>query len=166
MTASTEPLSLDACPGLLEELSTAGDYKVYKVQALTIQDTLRWLKTECATKFNVLTDLTVVDFLKLDCDFPERFAVVYQLYATEAKQRICLKAFLPEINPHLPTVSDCYRSAGWQEREAFDFYGVTFDGHPDLRRIFLPDEYKGHPLRKDYPLKGRGERSNFERYVV
>jgi NADH-quinone oxidoreductase subunit C len=76
--------------------------------------------------------------------------VVYHVYSYEKKHRIVLKCFLDRADPVLPTVQEVWRAANWQERECFDLLGVLFDGHPDLRRLLLPDDWEGHPLRKDY----------------
>jgi NADH-quinone oxidoreductase subunit C len=129
---------------------------------------LKWLKEDPALKFDVLTDVTCVDALRLPDDmlaeYPERFAVVYNLNSLENSVRIRVKAFVPEDDCQIDTVSTIWYGANWGEREAFDMYGVVFKGHPDLKRILMPENYEGHPLRKDYPLKGRGERDNFPKY--
>jgi NADH-quinone oxidoreductase subunit C len=90
-------------------------------------------------------------------DYPERelrFEVVYHLAVPGDARRVFLHCACPEEDPHLPTVSDLVAGAGWPEREVYDLFGVIFDGHPDLRRILLPDDWEGHPLRKDYPTRG------------
>ena len=90
-----------------------------------------------------------------------RFGVVYLLLSTSANIRLIVKTFVNPPEPSLPTATDLWRGADWMEREVYDMYGVVFDGHPDLRRILMPDEFAAFPLRKDYPLRGRGERHNF-----
>jgi NADH-quinone oxidoreductase subunit C len=108
-------------------------------------------------------DLTAVDWLNQG--MPERFCVVYNLYSFKENTRTRVKAFVPEGDPVIDSVSSLWRAAPWAEREVWDFFGIKFKGHPGLKRIQLPENYEGHPLRKDYPLTGRGERMNFPRYV-
>ena len=126
-----------------------------------IVDVLRTLRDECG--FDLLTDLTAVDYLNQG--MPERFAVVYNLYSVKDNVRTRVKAWVPENDPTIDTASTLWKSAPWAEREVWDLMGIQFKGHPDLKRIQLPENYEGHPLRKDYPLTGRGERMNFPRYV-
>lgn len=83
-----------------------------------------------------------------------RFEVIYNLRNPETKERIFLKVRCDERDPHVPSVVSIWSGANWHEREAFDMFGVVFDGHPDLRRMYLPDEFEYHPLRKDFPLMG------------
>jgi NADH-quinone oxidoreductase subunit C len=77
-------------------------------------------------------------------------AVVYDLWSFDLRHRFAVKAFSPRATPHVPSVVDLWSAADWQEREAFDLFGIVFDGHPDLRRILLAEDWEGHPLRKDY----------------
>ncbi len=129
---------------------------------------LTFLRDDPAARFEMLTDLTCVDSLRLTDDmlkdYPERFAVVYQLTSLTHGARLRVKAFVSEDDCEIDSVTGLWKAANWAEREAFDMYGVVFKGHPDLKRILMPDNYEGHPLRKDYPLKGRGERDNFPKY--
>jgi NADH-quinone oxidoreductase subunit C len=129
---------------------------------------LKWLKDDPATKFNMLVDVTAVDSLRLPDDmlaeYPERFAVVYNLHSLETGDRLRVKASVSEETPEIDTISGMWIGANWGEREVFDMFGIIFKGHPDLKRILMPENYEGHPLRKDYPLKGRGERDNFPKY--
>jgi NADH-quinone oxidoreductase subunit C len=83
-----------------------------------------------------------------------RIEVDYILYSVTHNHRFRIRVLLPDENPELPTATGMYGSANFMEREVYDFFGVRFDGHPDLRRILMPDEWEGHPLRKDYPLGG------------
>jgi NADH-quinone oxidoreductase subunit C len=83
-----------------------------------------------------------------------RFEVVYHLHSIERKDRLRLKCRLPGIDPVIESVTPVWRSANWYEREVFDLFGIKFLNHPDLRRIMLPDDWEGHPLRKDYPVTG------------
>lgn len=128
-----------------------------------IVEILRLLRDEASLRFDCLLDLAGVDYLNQG--MPERFCIVYQLFSFPHREGCRIKAYLPEEDPAIDSVSGLYRSASWAEREAFDFYGIRFHGHPDLRRIQLPETYSGYPLRKDYPLRGYGERNEFPRYV-
>jgi NADH-quinone oxidoreductase subunit C len=83
-----------------------------------------------------------------------RFEVNYHLFSTTKYHRVRLKVLLSEDDTHVPSVTGIWRTANWHERETFDLFGVVFDGHPDLRRILLPDDWQGHALRKDFPLRG------------
>ena len=114
-----------------------------------IETVMRFLRDE--VDFDMLTDLTAVDYLG---EVP-RFEVVYHLYATGTNQRVRIKARVAEEAAEIASVAALYASANWMEREVFDLYGIRFDGHPDLRRILLYDEFEGHPLRKDYPKERR-----------
>jgi NADH-quinone oxidoreductase subunit C len=110
--------------------------------------------------FDMLAELTAVDYL----EYPgatDRFGVVYGLLTTTTGERLIVKTYLNPPELRLPSVYPLWRSADWMEREVFDMYGIEFAGHPDLRRILMPEEFTAFPLRKDYPLRGRGERHNF-----
>ena len=126
-----------------------------------ILDVLKSLRDEYG--YDMLTDLTAVDYLNQG--MPERFAVVYNLYSMKDNVRTRVKARVPEADPVIDTASTLWKAAPWAEREVWDLMGIKFKGHPDLKRIQLPENYEGHPLRKDYPLTGRGERMNFPRYI-
>jgi NADH-quinone oxidoreductase subunit C len=110
-----------------------------------------FLKTAPGCEFNFLADLCGFDRGPED---DPRFEVNYHLFSTTKYHRVRLKVILSEDDPHVPTVSTIWRTADWHERETFDLFGVIFDGHPDLRRILLPDDWQGHALRKDFPLRG------------
>ena len=109
--------------------------------------------------FNFLADMTAIDNLTLG-GF-ERFSVVYHLLSHETKERVTVKAYVPENQPELPSAESLWKTADWQEREIYDLFGISFKGHPNLVRIMNPDDYKGHPLRKDYPRLGMKERDDF-----
>ncbi len=117
---------------------------------------IRFLKEEPEIQMDFLKDLTAVDYLGKKVP---RFEVVYHLYSIKFRHMIRIKAEVPEEDPVIDTVVPIYRGADWHERECYDMFGITFRGHPDLRRILLPEDWEGHPLRKDYPLEGyKGER--------
>jgi len=99
-----------------------------------------------------LADITVVDWLDHDQAAQGRFEVVYNLCSLSNKYRFFLKVRLDGENPTVATLCDLWLGANWMEREAFDLFGITFEGHPDLTKILTPDDLDGHPLRKDFPL--------------
>lgn len=113
-----------------------------------ILEALRRAKSSLA--FEQLTTVTGVD------RFPSepRYEIVYHLHSFSKKLRLRLKSRISGQNPEIESACAVYRSANWYEREVFDFFGVNFLNHPDLRRIMLPDDWQGHPLRKDYPVTG------------
>jgi NADH-quinone oxidoreductase subunit C len=110
--------------------------------------------------FDMLMDVTAVDYLEYP-DAKHRFGVIYPLLNTSANLRLVVKTYIDPPQLELPTATDLWRGADWMEREVYDMFGITFAGHPDLRRILMPDEFTAFPLRKDYPLQGYGERHNF-----
>jgi len=110
--------------------------------------------------FDFLSELTAIDYLEYD-GAKDRFGVIYVLVNTQTGERLVLKTFVNDPDPALPSACSLWSAANWLEREVYDMFGITFTGHPDLRRVLLPEEFTAHPLRKDYPLKGRGERHNF-----
>ncbi|MFO0877238.1 MAG: NADH-quinone oxidoreductase subunit C [Gemmataceae bacterium] len=123
---------------------------------------LGFLKTECG--FEMLVELGGADYLHYP-EATDRYGVWYCLLNISTGQRIIVKSFANDPDPHLPSVFPLWKGSDWMEREVYDMYGVIFDGHPDLRRVLLPDEYTSFPMRKDYPLRGKGERHNFQPIV-
>ena len=133
------------------------DARIVRVSPAEVRATLEGLKGE---GFTLLLDVGGVDYLGRE----PRFDVVYHLLALSATartpaavgkpQRVRVLCGVPEGDPVVPTVSDLWPSADWAEREIYDLFGVRFSGHPDMRRIQMPVEWEGHPLRKDYPLRG------------
>ena len=115
-----------------------------------LREVAEWLKTDPETSFEILTDVTCVDWLGQT----PRFEVVVHLHSLSKKHRLRLKCRVPEEDPKVPSLTPVWPAANWAERETYDMYGVVFEGHPDLRRILLYPEFVGHPLRKDYPLNG------------
>jgi NADH-quinone oxidoreductase subunit C len=110
--------------------------------------------------FDLLVDITCVDYLHYR-DAVDRFGLTYLLANTESNDRLTVRVYLNEPDLTVPTATGLWKGADWLEREVWDMFGIRFEGHPDLRRILLPEEFMAHPLRKDYPLQGRGERHNF-----
>jgi NADH-quinone oxidoreductase subunit C len=110
-----------------------------------------FLKDSPDSKFDFLADLCGAD---RGPEEEPRFEVNYHLFSTTSYHRVRLKVRVNEGDVHVPTVTGVWRTANWHERETYDLFGVVFDGHPDLRRILLPDDWQGHALRKDFPLRG------------
>ncbi|MCA9249108.1 MAG: NADH-quinone oxidoreductase subunit C [Planctomycetales bacterium] len=110
--------------------------------------------------FDLLVDLTCVDYLKYR-GAENRFGLIYIVGDSRSAARLTVRTFVNEPDTVVPSVTSLWRGANWLEREVWDLFGITFDGHPDHRRILLPEEFTAHPLRKDYPLQGLGERHNF-----
>jgi NADH-quinone oxidoreductase subunit C len=127
------------------ELAGAGHNAACTVEPARIAEVCRFLKSEPALRFDCLSNLSGVDY-------PARsmIQVVYHLFSYQLRHWIVLKVDAVRDDPVVPTVSDVWSAADWQEREVFDLLGVTFTGHPDLRRILMPEDWPGHPLRKDF----------------
>jgi len=121
------------------------------VARLHIVDVCTALKFGPDAKFDFLADICGVD---RGVEEEPRFEVNYHLFSITKHHRLRLKVVLNESDAHVPTVTGVWRTANWHERETFDLVGIIFDGHPDLRRILLPDDWQGHALRKDFPLRG------------
>jgi NADH-quinone oxidoreductase subunit C len=109
---------------------------------------------------DLLVDITCVDYLRYR-DAVDRFGLVYLLANTQTTARLTVRTFLNEPDLTVPSAVPLWNGANWMEREVYDMFGIRFEGHPDLRRILMPQEFTAYPLRKDYPLQGRGERHNF-----
>jgi NADH-quinone oxidoreductase subunit C len=124
----------------------------------SLAEVMRFLKKERG--FDLLVDVTCVDYLNYR-DATDRFGLAYLLANTLSAERITIRVLLNEPDLTVPSVVPLWNGANWMEREVWDMFGIRFEGHPDLRRILLPEEFTAHPLRKDYPLQGRGERHNF-----
>jgi NADH-quinone oxidoreductase subunit C len=112
---------------------------------------MRFLRDDTDCQFDMLTDVTAVDYLGEE----PRFEMVYHLYSVPKNKRLRVKARVGERAPEIATLCELWPSANWMEREVWDLYGIRFAGHPDLRRILLYEEFEGHPLRKDYPKEKR-----------
>ncbi|MBU0719509.1 MAG: NADH-quinone oxidoreductase subunit C [Planctomycetes bacterium] len=124
-------------------------------------EVMRFLRRDARCSFEQLSDLAGVDYR----DYPkarDRYGVVYALVSVSKGHRLWVKCFANDPDPEVPTVTGIWKGADWPEREVYDLFGVRFTGHPDLRRILTWDGFEAHPLRKDYPLRGRGERESFE----
>ncbi|HYA13113.1 MAG TPA: NADH-quinone oxidoreductase subunit C [Syntrophales bacterium] len=132
-----------------------GQFSV-SVRKEIIKELMRYLHDTPELYFNFLEDLCGVDYLGKK---EPRFEVVYHLFSLRHRHMIRIKAAVPEEDASIDSVVDVWAGANWHERECFDLFGITFKGHPDLRRILLPEDWEGHPLRKDYPLQAeQGEK--------
>jgi NADH-quinone oxidoreductase subunit C len=157
---ATLPEILEALKARGGEIKTSefrGDTRVVIGKPVAF-DTLKYLKEQLG--FDMLVDVTCVDYLNYR-DATDRFGLVYLLLNTESGQRLTIRVMLNEPDLTIPSVVPLWDGATWLEREVWDMFGIQFAGHPDHRRILLPEEFAAHPLRKDYPLQGRGERHNF-----
>ena len=135
------------------------DNRRVQVAPERVFDVLEFLKQTCG--FDMLVELGGADYLH----YPgarDRFGVWYILLNTVDGARLIVKTFVNDPDPTVPSVVPLWKGADWMEREVYDMYGIVFEGHPDLRRILMPDEFTAFPMRKDYPLRGRGERHNFQ----
>lgn len=132
-----------------------GDFTLV-VQPENLVDVMTELRDHATTRFDMLIDVTVIDWLTS----ADRFHVVYMLYSLQSKARVRVNVPVQASHPHVATMVDLWESANWYEREAYDMYGVIFDGHPDLRRFYMPEDFMDehgeplYPLRKDFPLMG------------
>jgi len=131
---------------------TGGAWAVVKAEHL--RQVMAHLKDDPHLDFKLFLSIDAVDRLQLEHNDP-RFEVVYFLYSVSRNEHVRLKVRVPEKAPEVPSITSIFQGADWWERFVWDFYGIRFAGHPDLRRILLYEEFKGHPLRKDYPLRER-----------
>ena len=170
----TLPLVKQAFPGVKLLATEFRGLSTLVVPAASLLEIMRFLRDDPACDYNFLSDVTAVDYL----NYPARasgptgrFAVVYVLLSHTHNRRLIVKVYLnPTLDTHgieddpglhVPSVCELWPGAEWTEREVFDMFGIRFDGHPDLRRILLWEDYPAFPLRKDYPVRGRGEREQY-----
>jgi len=130
------------------EIASSIDMDTVRIQRKDIIDVCSFLRNEDDLDYDLMRDLTCVDYIK---ETP-RFEIVYHLYSIYNGHEIRIKVRLEESDPTIDTITGIWVGANWYEREVFDLYGIKFDGHPDLRRLLLYPEFEGHPLRKDYPI--------------
>jgi len=147
-SAALDALRAAMPDAVLEVVCYAGEVTAL-VPRERLGEVLRFLRDDEATAFDLLADMTAADYPERE----KRFDVVYHLYSIARNHRLRVKSRVGE-GEEVASVSGIWQAAGWHEREVFDLFGIPFSGHPDLRRILLPDEWRGHPLRKDYPLEG------------
>jgi NADH-quinone oxidoreductase subunit C len=132
---------------ILDVSNDRGEWTLF-IEPHSIRNACEFLKTQWG--YRTLSNATAVDWYPSE----PRFQVVYHLLSHERKTRLRLKCQVSGANPEIDSVTPVWSSADWDEREIFDLFGIRFQGHPDLRRILLPDGWEGHPLRKDYPVTG------------
>ena len=140
-----------ALPGVAIESWDAVDQPVVVVPAAALVDAARVLRDSPELNFSFLAEMTAADYWPKE----PRFEVVYHLHCIDRKERLRLKCRVAGDNSEIESVTGVWRGAGWYEREVFDLFGIKFLGNPDLRRILMPDDWEGHPLRKDYPITGQ-----------
>ena len=141
--------------GVLDTHAYRGDHTAILARA-AVTGALAFCRDDAALRFDMLIDLTAVDYLKYPGreDGP-RFDVIYHLYSVDHNHRLRLKVPVEQDDASVPTASGVWPIANWLEREVWDMYGIRFEGHPDLRRLLMYEEFVGHALRKDYPINRR-----------
>jgi len=158
-------LNVDFSPApLLANKNKIEEQICIRVPADRLLTVMQFLRSDPSCQFEQLCDLTCVDYL----NFPnatDRYGVTYSLLSITHGARLWVKCFVNDPSPEVPSVTSIWKGAMWLEREVWDLFGIKFTDHPDLRRIMTWEGFKAHPLRKDYPLTGRGEREDFERIV-
>jgi len=138
-------------PQAIEETVVYKDEYTIRVKRSYLLEVSQFLKQDPACGFDFLSDLCGVDYQGRE----PRFEVVYHLYSMKHKHRLCMKASPSENDLSIPSVVSVWKTANWHERECYDLLGIIFSNHPDLRRILTPEGFKGYPLRKDFPLRGK-----------
>ena len=136
---------------IIDSHNFRGDQTI-TVQKNVLVNLFKFLRDNPALDFNFLMDLTAVDYLNRK---DNRFEVVYHFYSLKHNDRLRVKVPVSEEDCAIDSVSSLWKTANWYEREVWDLYGIKFNDHPDMRRILLYEEFKGHPLRKDYPINKR-----------
>lgn len=157
------PPAVDDVLAALTERFGAVESSVYRGQTQLVVadgDAFDVLRHLADAGFDLLVDVTCVDYLEYR-GARRRYGLVYLLASTLTNQRLTVRVFLDDPEPAVRSVVPIWPAANWLEREVWDMFGIRFIGHPDLRRLMMPEEFTAHPLRKDYPLQGRGERHNF-----
>ncbi len=168
----TLPLVKSAFPGVRLQAAEFRGRTTLVVPAERLHEVLRFLRDDPACSYDFLADVAGVDYLGYPAPQPGRFAVVYLLASYGHGRRLAVKVYLdpsrdtsgiePDRALELESVTDIWPGAEWPEREVYDMFGIRFRNHPDLRRILMWRDFPAHPLRKDYPLRGRGERETYK----
>ncbi|MCL9809243.1 NADH-quinone oxidoreductase subunit C [Flavobacterium luminosum] len=138
------------------------DILTFEVAPDAILEVMKFLKEDATLRFNFLTDVCGIHYPEYDSN--RQFAVVYHMHNWLDSVRIRIKCFLPANNPEIDSVTSLFLGANWQERETYDFYGITFKGHPQLKRILNMDEMEVFPMRREYPLEDAGRTDKDDRF--
>jgi NADH-quinone oxidoreductase subunit C len=144
-------------PGASYEVGASVDMATIYVPGEQLVEICLALRDTTSLQFNVLVEVTAADYLPRD----PRYEVVYHLLSTSNRARVRLKVRVSAAGS-VPTVQKVWRGAAWPEREVWDMFGIVFDGHPDLRRLLMPEDWEGHPQRKDYPVQIRKVAQTYE----
>ena len=144
-------------PGASYEAVPSVDFATIYVQPDRLVETCRALRDTPSLRFEVIIEITAADYLPRD----PRFEIVYHLLSVSNKLRVRLKV-RAGTETAVPTIQGVWPGAGWPEREVWDMFGIIFDGHPDLRRLLMPEDWEGHPARKDYPVQIRKAAQTYE----
>lgn len=140
----------DQFPELKNEVTEFRDELTISFDKSFIIAVCNFLKTDSELKFELCTDVTAIDWATRK----NRFTVVYNIYSFKNNFRLRLKTNLDESDCTIESITSVWKSSNWQERETYDMYGIKFNNHPDLRRMYMPEDFEYHPLRKDFPLMG------------
>jgi NADH-quinone oxidoreductase subunit C len=128
----------------------------FVVKRERILDIMKFLKEDAEMAYDFLVDLTAVDYLKMEKN--PRFEVVYNLRSMKYHRRLRIRVPVSENDCRIESMCGLWKSANWMERETSEMYGIAFENHPDLRKLLMPETFQHFPLRKDFPLRGKGER--------
>lgn len=146
-------------------LSFDSKQPVLTIKAEDWRDAVQIMRDDEGLKYDYFTDITCADLSRRPDYEPERrFQVVCILFSTKTRRRVRLKTFVSELEPTLDSLHPVFKGALWTEREVYEMFGITFNDHPELKRLLTPEYMEHYPLRKEYPMQGKGERDNFPRY--
>lgn len=161
-TATIQRLLHDHFESSVSDFQQIHDILTFEVDADQIVQVMAFLKDDATLRFNFLTDLCGVHFP--DADPSRQFSVVYHMHNWIDNVRVRIKCFLPAENPTIDTVTSIFLGANWQERETYDFFGIVFKGHPQLKRILNMDEMISFPMRKEFPMEDGGRTDKDDRF--
>lgn len=153
---------VDKFDAIVTDFVQQHDIFAFEVDSASIIEVMQFLRDDTTLRFNFLTDLCGIHYP--DATLDKQFAVVYHMHNWRDNVRIRIKCFLNAENPEIDTVTSLFLSANWQERETYDFYGIIFKGHPQLKRILNMDEMTSFPMRKEFPLEDGGRTDKDDRF--